>query len=113
MKVESRMDLADPVRELRWEPTCASVELPDAEAVRSAGLDLELGMARVVLCALSRQICAGNALQRKNTYNTLRLFSVAFSLPYERYGVGEPPAHPELAYPRVPEGGTAMKAVAA
>lgn len=94
---------------LAWVPTTASTEFPDDDAVRAAGIDLPLPLARVVLCALSRLICAGKAEQRKVSYNVVQLLRVVGGLPFDRYGACEPPAHPGLVAVAVPAGATAMK----
>ena len=94
---------------LAWSPTTASTEFPDNAAVRAANIELPLPLARVVLCALSRLICAGTAEQRKAPYNVVQLLRVVGSLPFDRYGASEEPAHPDLVAVTAPEGGTAMK----
>ena len=94
---------------LAWAPTTASTEFPDDDAVRQADIELPLPLARVVLCALSRLICAGTAEQRKAPYNVVQLLRVVGSLPFDRYGASEAPAHPDLVDVTAPEGGTAMK----
>jgi hypothetical protein len=90
-------------------PTRASLELPDLEALRRYGIPLDLEWARLVACLLSRLICAGEAEQRHAAYVVARFFQFMCALPYERFGVSEPPAHPDLAEVVVPAGETAMR----
>lgn len=97
---------------LKWDPARASVELADERALRQAGIELALPVARTALCALSRLICAGEAEQRPAAYNSLLLLREVCALPFERFGETEPASHPELATASIPAGGTAMRSLA-